>query len=80
MAFIVIPASITSSIRYINLKEGKAINTKITAGVIVQTISNHVPWTRYLCEIILLDLLYEYKISANIQETVNVIKVKYIIT
>ena len=28
--------SVTSSIKYNSLKEGKAINTKISAGVIVQ--------------------------------------------
>ena len=35
--------SITSSIKYNNFKEGKAINTKIPAGIKVQTISISVP-------------------------------------
>jgi len=35
--------SVTSSIKYNSLKEGKAINTKIKAGVIVHTSSISVP-------------------------------------
>jgi hypothetical protein len=35
--------SITSSIKYNNLKEGKAIKIKIKAGVIVQINSTNVP-------------------------------------
>ena len=38
--------SVTSTIKYNNLNEGKAINTKINAGVIVQ-INSNVPWLRY---------------------------------
>jgi len=33
------------------LNEGKAINIKIKAGVIVQINSINVPWFKYLCEI-----------------------------
>jgi hypothetical protein len=40
---IVIDGSFISSIKYNNLKEGKAINTKTMAGVIVQINSINVP-------------------------------------
>jgi hypothetical protein len=39
----VIDGSLTSSIKYNNLKEGKAININITAGVIVHINSIKVP-------------------------------------
>ena len=39
------------------LKDGNAIKTKITAGVIVQITSNQVPCTKYLCDISLFELL-----------------------
>jgi hypothetical protein len=39
------------------LKEGKSINTKISAGVIVQINSISVPWLRYLLLIGDLELL-----------------------
>jgi hypothetical protein len=40
--------SLTSSIKYNNLKDGKAINISIKAGVIVQINSINVPWFKYL--------------------------------
>jgi hypothetical protein len=43
MTFNVIPGSTTSSIKYNNWNEGKAIAIKIKAGVIVQTNSISVP-------------------------------------
>ena len=43
--------SITSSIKYNNLNEGKAIKINITAGVIVQINSINVPWFIYLLDI-----------------------------
>jgi len=43
MILIVIAGSITSSIKYNNLKEGKAIVTNINAGVKVQIISIKLP-------------------------------------
>jgi hypothetical protein len=43
--------SLTSSIKYNNLKDGKAINIKIKAGVIVHINSINVPWFKYLCDI-----------------------------
>jgi hypothetical protein len=39
---------ITSSRRYNNLNEGKAIAIKIKAGDMVQTVSIKVPWFKYL--------------------------------
>jgi len=48
MALTVIEGSITSSIKYNNLKDGKAIVTKINAGVKVQIISKVVPCVKYL--------------------------------
>jgi len=36
----------TSSIKYNNLREGNAIKTKISAGIIVQIISKKVPSTK----------------------------------
>jgi hypothetical protein len=39
----VIDGSVTSSIKYNNLKEGNAIKIKINAGVIVQINSINVP-------------------------------------
>jgi hypothetical protein len=43
--------SLTSSIKYNNLNEGKAININIKAGVIVHINSINVPWFKYLCDI-----------------------------
>jgi len=43
--------SLTSSIKYNNLKEGKAIKISIKAGVIVHINSINVPWFKYLCDI-----------------------------
>jgi hypothetical protein len=40
--------SLTSSIKYNNLKEGNAISIKIKAGVIVHINSINVPWFKYL--------------------------------
>ena len=39
------------SIKYNNLKEGKAIAIKMNAGEIVQINSRTVPWVKYLCAI-----------------------------
>jgi hypothetical protein len=39
-----------SSIKYNNLKEGKAININIIAGIIVHTISNIEPCVKYFNE------------------------------
>ena len=50
-AFIVRVGDITSSIKYNNLKDGKAIAINIKAGVIVQISSRTVPWVKYLCAI-----------------------------
>ena len=44
-----IAGSLTSSIRYNSLKDGKAIKISIKAGVTVQISSIKVPWLRYLC-------------------------------
>ena len=43
MALIVNAGSMTSSIKYNNFNEGKAINTKIAAGINVQITSITVP-------------------------------------
>jgi hypothetical protein len=40
--------SLTSSIKYNNLNDVKAINIKINPGVIVQINSTNVPWLTYL--------------------------------
>jgi hypothetical protein len=40
---------ITSSIKYNNRKDGKAIAIKSKAGKIVHTVSKIVPWFIYLC-------------------------------
>lgn len=61
--------SIISSIKYINLKDGKAIATKTNAGEIVQTNSIKVPCTKNLCETYLFDLEYSIKTLININET-----------
>jgi len=48
IALIVIDGSITSSIKYNNLKDGNAIVININAGVIVHIISKTVPCVKYL--------------------------------
>jgi hypothetical protein len=53
------------------LKEGKAINTKIKAGVIVQINSINVPWLRYLLLIGALELSKFLIIAPCIQPTLN---------
>ena len=46
-----VAGSLISSIKYSNLKDGKAININIIAGVIVHINSINVPWFKYLWEI-----------------------------
>jgi hypothetical protein len=58
------------------LKEGKAINIKITAGVIVHINSIKVPWFKYLCAIGAFVETKFLTIENNIQETANKIKTK----
>jgi len=58
------------------LKEGKAINTKINAGVIVQINSISVPWFKYLLLIGDLELSKFLIIAPCIQATVNSIATK----
>jgi hypothetical protein len=58
------------------LKEGKAINTKIKAGVIVHINSISVPWLRYLLLIGALALLKFLIIAPCIQPTLNKIATK----
>jgi len=58
------------------LKEGKAINTKINAGVIVQINSISVPWLRYLLLIGDLELWKFLIIAACIHATANKIPTK----
>jgi hypothetical protein len=58
------------------LKEGKAINTNISAGVIVQINSISVPWLRYLLLIGDLELSKFFIIAACIQATPNKIATK----
>jgi hypothetical protein len=58
------------------LKEGKAINTNIKAGVIVHISSINVPWLRYLLLIGDLALSKFLIIAACIQPTLNKIATK----
>jgi hypothetical protein len=58
------------------LKEGKAINTNINAGVIVQINSISVPWLRYLLLIGDLELWKFLIIAPCIQPTANKIATK----
>jgi hypothetical protein len=58
------------------LKDGKAINTKISAGVIVQISSISVPWLRYLLLIGDLELSKFLIIAACIHPTANKIATK----
>jgi hypothetical protein len=58
------------------LKEGKAINTNINAGVIVQINSINVPWFKYLLLIGDLELSKFLIIAACIQPTPNKIATK----
>jgi hypothetical protein len=67
----------TSSIKYNNLKEGKAIPINITAGVIVHTISSIVPCTMCLCAISVLLELYLLMISTNTHNTAVIINTRY---
>jgi len=53
------------------LKDGKAINTKINAGVIVQINSINVPWLRYLLLIGDLELWKFLIIAPCIHATAN---------
>jgi hypothetical protein len=68
---IVIDGSFISSIKYNNLKEGKAININTIAGVIVQINSINVPWFKYLCDIGDLVLLKFHIIENIIHPTPN---------
>jgi len=58
------------------MKEGKAINTKIKAGVIVHTSSISVPWLRYLLLIGDFELSKFLIIAPCIQPTANKIATK----
>jgi len=58
------------------LKEGKAINTKMKAGVIVQINSINVPWLTYLLLIGDLKVSKFLIIAACIQPTLNKIPTK----
>ena len=64
-----IAGSITSSIRYNNLKLGKAIATNTNAGVTVQINSITVPCVKYLYTIGLVLVLNLSIIVPNIQDT-----------
>ena len=58
------------------MKEGKAININITAGVIVYINSINVPWFKYLCDICVLVDAKFFIIENNIHPTANKIKTK----
>lgn len=58
------------------MKEGKAININITAGVIVHINSINVPWFKYLCDISVLLAAKFFTIENNIHPTANKIKTK----
>jgi hypothetical protein len=58
------------------LKEGKAINTNISAGVMVHISSISVPWLRYLLLIGDLEFLKFLIMAACIQPTANKIATK----
>jgi hypothetical protein len=75
-AYNVIDGSVTSSIKYNNLKDGKAINININAGVIVQISSIKVPWFKYLLLIGDLLLTKFLTIDSIIQPTPNKIIAK----
>jgi hypothetical protein len=72
----VIFISLTSSIKYNNLKEVNAINIKIKPGVIVHINSTNVPWLTYLW--LIGDLVYINftTIEVKIQPTANKITIK----
>jgi len=68
--------SLTSSIKYNNLKDVKAINIKIKPGVIVQISSTNVPWLTYLLLIPDLEYINLTTVAVNTQPTANKIIIK----
>jgi hypothetical protein len=68
--------SLTSSIKYSNLKDVNAIKIKINPGVIVQINSTNVPWLTYLLLIPDFEYINLTIIAVNTQPTANNIIIK----
>ncbi|RYE15923.1 MAG: hypothetical protein EOP34_01155 [Rickettsiales bacterium] len=63
--------SLTSSIKYSNLKDVNAIKIKIKPGVIVQINSTNVPWLTYLLLIPDFEYINLTTMAVNTQPTAN---------